>query len=68
MPIILVIQEVELRRLVVGGQLSKKSGRPPSKPIKNKLGPVAHACYPSYMETINRWMVVQAGPGIKARP
>jgi hypothetical protein len=44
----------------------KKFTRLPSQPIK-KLGAVIHTCHPNFSGGINRRIVVQAGPDIKAR-
>jgi hypothetical protein len=53
---------------MIGSQLGQKVSKAPSKPIKKKLGVVAHTCHPSYMGNINRWVAVHIRLGLNTRP
>jgi hypothetical protein len=63
-PVILVTVEAEIGRIVVQSQLGKKVCK-----IRNKkAGHVMHTYHPSYEQTLNRRVSVQASPGINVRP
>jgi hypothetical protein len=57
--IIPAVQEVELGRIMVPGQLRKKDPETPSHPVFTRCGMVALACHSRYMGSINRR--IQAG-------
>jgi hypothetical protein len=64
--VILGSQKAVIRRITIRGQPGQKSSGNPISTNK-KLGVLAHACHLSYLVSINRRMVVQAGLGINMR-
>jgi hypothetical protein len=65
-PVIPTTQEAEIGRITVQGQPRQKVSETPI-PIK-KSGVVLGACNPSYIEGINRRIMVQVGQGKNMRP
>jgi hypothetical protein len=52
-----------------GSQFEASLGKKFVKPHLNQwLGVVAHACYPSYVGSVNRRLTVQACPSLKQQP
>jgi hypothetical protein len=66
-PVILATPEMEIRRIMVQGQLGQKVHKAPSQPIKAGCGGMC-TCHPGQTGSINRKITVQAFLGIKVRP
>jgi hypothetical protein len=64
-PVILAMQEAEIRKIATQRQHIQEVDKIPSQPIK-KLGIVVCTCQPCYMGSVNKRMDVQASPRHKS--
>jgi hypothetical protein len=58
-PVILAMQEAEIRKIATQRQHIQEVDKIPSQPIK-KLGIVVHTCHPTYTRCVNSRIAVQA--------